>query len=93
MQLRHLVSEFKNLLPVAWHIWTGFFFDLVGFFSTCFEESPAGAKQVLPGIDLFWHGLERAVGLVRSAEGFRSTWFGSMRNLRCGGVGGVWAPE
>ena len=42
-----------------------FFFDLVVFL-TCFEESPAGAKQVLPGMDLFRHGLERAVGLVRS---------------------------
>ena len=44
----------------------GFFLTWLGFFWTCFEESPAGAKQVLPGMDLFWHGLERAVGLVRS---------------------------
>ena len=45
---------------------TGFFLTWLGFLLTCFEESPAGAKQVLPGMDLFWHGLERAVGLVRS---------------------------
>ena len=46
---------------------TDWFFVSPGWvFLTCFQESPAGDKQVLLGMYAFWHGFERAVGLARS---------------------------
>ena len=71
-----------------------FFLTWLGFFDL-FRRKPCRRQTDFArnGSVLAWFGKGSWVSTVSIAEGFRSTWLGSMRNLRCGGVGGVWAPE
>ena len=57
-----------------------FFFDLL---EPCRRQTGFARN----GSILAWFGKGSWVSTVSIAEGFRSTWLGSMRNLRCGGVG------
>ena len=75
--------------------WTGFFFDLVGFFLELFRRKPCRRQTGFArnGSVLAWFGKGSWVSTVSIAEGFRSTWRGGeygLLNGRYCWVRGFW---